>query len=124
VDRRPIQSQAAVIAALVTARRCATSNCMKNKTESASPACCPPPAGVVVEIGEPPTGIGQLAALPKPEGTSPVKIRLPPIPGVAVSHYWLAPRALWNSPSRNPPCSVGLRTHLQSVKGFEMLSGP
>ena len=35
----------------------------------ASPASCPPPAGVVVEMGDPPTGRGQLASLPKPEGT-------------------------------------------------------
>jgi len=57
-------TSAVVIAASVTARRCATSNFTRNKTESASLASCPPPAGVVVVIGDPPTGRGQLAALP------------------------------------------------------------
>jgi hypothetical protein len=47
-----------------------------NKTESASLASCPPPAGVVVVTGDPPTGRGQLAALLKPEGISPFKIQL------------------------------------------------
>ncbi|CAL8477113.1 protein of unknown function (plasmid) [Caballeronia sp. S22] len=36
---------------------------------NASPASCPPPAGVVVEIGDPPTGRGQLTSPSKPEGT-------------------------------------------------------
>src|SRR6516225_3933178 len=52
-------TSAVVIAASVTARQCATSYFMKNKPESASLASCPPPADVVVVIGDPPTGCGQ-----------------------------------------------------------------
>ncbi len=66
-------TSAVVIAASVTARRSATSNFTKNKTESASRTSCPPPAGVVVVTGDPPADRGQLVARLKPEGTSLVQ---------------------------------------------------
>jgi hypothetical protein len=46
------------------------------KTELASLASCPPPAGVVVVISDPPAGRGQLAARLKLEEVSPAKIQL------------------------------------------------
>jgi hypothetical protein len=58
-------------------RRCARSNFTRNKTDSASLASCPPPAGVVVITeGDPPTGRGQLAALPETRGVCPSNIQL------------------------------------------------
>ena len=94
-------TSAVVIAASVTARRSATSNFTTNKTESAPMASCPPPAGVVVVMGDPPTGRGQLGARPKPEEISPAEIQLLNRPRKRVTPTWRRKRhpvCAWPNP--------------------------
>jgi hypothetical protein len=58
------------------ARRSFTNSCMQHKNKPHPHASCPPPAGVVVVTGDPPTGRGQLAAPLQTEVTYPLKIQL------------------------------------------------
>lgn len=52
----------AATAALAIARRSSTSRSTANKTNHARQVSCPPPASVMVVIGDPPAGRGQLTA--------------------------------------------------------------
>ena len=52
----------AVTAASAIVRRSTSSGLMQKKTEGRLQASCPPPASVMVVIGDPPAGRGQLAA--------------------------------------------------------------
>ena len=96
----------AFIAGLAIAPRSFTNSCMQHKAPPHPHASCPPPVGVVVVTGDPPTGRGQLAAALQTEVTYPLKIQLrnrPPkrvIPSRSIAARWLS--AVPGVPSRIP----------------------